>query len=94
MHYVKLVFVALKCGVIMVMFSIAIHQRRVAGKFDGISLMLLLNILIMAGIMGFEYGNPFIWAFWILNFVANYINFIGFMLMIRNIQTPERDVLV
>lgn len=54
-----------------------------------VTFMLVLNIIILLGMIAFETGRQFIFAFFFLIYFANYINFLGFNYMVRHLKTPE-----
>jgi hypothetical protein len=51
--------------------------------------MLGVNICVLLGLFAFELGTKYIAAFFIMIFTANYINFLGFNILVRNLRTPE-----
>lgn len=55
--------------------------------------MLCFNIIVMVGLFCFEFGNKYIFAYFIMISILNYINFIGCNMLMRRLPTPEGDML-
>lgn len=70
-----------------------IARRKKQGYFDGVTVMLIVNIVVLLGLLAFEFGTEYIAGFWIMILASNYLNFIGFTMLLRHLPTPERHVL-
>lgn len=70
-----------------------IRRRQKMGYFDKVTFMLVLYIIVLLGLLAFEFGTEYIAGFWIMILVSNYINFMGFTMLLRHLPTPERHVL-
>lgn len=63
------------------------------GRFDFISLMLCVNIAMLLGLFCFEFSTHWIWGYLTMIYIANYINFIGFNMLLRRLPTAEGPIL-
>lgn len=89
-NVLKMVFICSKIALIASLLTLAIILRiKKKGTFDGASFMIFVDICIMIGLIFFEFGQKFIFAFFIMILVSNYVNFMCFTLMLRNLPTPE-----
>lgn len=90
MEIIKVVFIGLKVAFICTLMFLAISARRKKhGKYDKVAIMLICNIVVLLGMFFFEIGTKYIAAFFLMIFTANYINFLGFNILTRNLRTPE-----
>ena len=90
-HYLKLCLVVAKIGLISAMMMTGIVKRRLkTGKFDAVTALFRTYIIVLLGLLAFEFGKAYIFAFFILFAAANFLNFVGFMVMLRHLKTPER----
>ena len=93
-HYAKLIFVFGKIVVVCYMLICAILARlRKMGRYDQISIMMTVNIIILCAVIAFDLGTKYIAGFYILVFFSNFINFLGFNYLVRKLRTPERKLL-
>jgi len=89
-EWVKRVLVILKVSLICFLMANAIYYRRKKfGRYDIVTAMLVINIFVLLGLLAFEFGTKYIFGFFALVLLANYCNFLGFMIMVRGIKTPE-----
>jgi len=65
------------------------YRRKKFGRYDGVTAMLVINIFVLLGLLAFEFGTKYIFGYFALVLLANYCNFLGFMIMVRGIKTPE-----
>jgi len=56
--------------------------------------MLMVNILVLIGLILFEFTTKYIFGFFGLVLLANYCNFLGFMIMLRHLKTPEQSMMI
>jgi len=92
---VKDVLILLKVGLISYLMINAIYYRhKKHGHYDSVTVMLVINILVLIGLLVFEYTTKYIAGFFGLVLLANYCNFLGFMIMLRHLKTPEQAMLV
>ena len=90
MEIIKVVFIGLKVAFICTLMTLAIIARRKKhGRYDLVAGMLCVNISVLVGMFFFEIGTKYIAAFFVMIFAANYINFLGFNILTRNLRTPE-----
>jgi hypothetical protein len=71
------------------MICTMVARRKKFGHFDFVTLLLCLNIAIILGLFAYEVGTKYIFGFFIMNFISNYINFMGFYMVIYQMRTPE-----
>lgn len=94
LHYCKLIFVFGKIIVVSYMLILAILARlRKMGRYDQISIMMTVNIILLCAVIAFDLGTKYIAGFYILVFFSNFINFLGFNYLVRKLRTPERKLL-
>lgn len=90
-HYLKLCLVVVKISLISSMMMTGVVKRRLkTGKFDAVTALFLSYITVLIGLLAFEFGKQYIFAFFILFAAANFLNFTAFMVMLRHLRTPER----
>lgn len=90
MEIIKVVFIGLKVAFICTLMTLAIAARRKkTGTYDKVAALLIINIIVLIGMFFFEIGTKFIAAFFLMIYIANYINFLGFNFLTRNLRTPE-----
>jgi hypothetical protein len=77
----KSILVVAKISLISSMMITGVVKRRVkTGKFDLITALFLTYCLVLIGLLAFEFGQHYIFAFFILFGAANYLNFLGLMI--------------
>jgi len=90
----KKFFILFKCSGLSIFFALAIRARyKKLGYWDFVSSMLIVNICIMVGLFCFEFGNKYIFAYFTMITVLNYINFLGCNLLMRRLPTAEGTML-
>lgn len=90
LHTTKDILVCVKVFVIcFLMISAIVHRRAKYGLCNPVTYMLLINIFVLIGLLVFEFTTKYIVGFFALVMLANYCNFMGFMIMIRHCDTPE-----
>lgn len=55
--------------------------------------MLLVNILILISVLVFDMTIKYIFGFFLLIFISNYFNFLGFNYLVRNLDTDDAHTL-
>ena len=91
----KDVLFLLNVGLISYLMINAIYYRRKKlGHYDAVTAMLVINILVLVGLLVFEYTTKYIVGFFGLVLLANYCNFLGFMIMLRHLKTPEQAMMI
>lgn len=94
MEIFKKCFVVFKCSLLSIFFILAIRARyKKLGHFDFVSFMFCVNIIVLIGLLSFEFGIHYIYAYLLMIFAANYVNFIGFNMLVRRLPTPEGAML-
>ena len=73
--------------------GMSLRHRRHLGKVDLVQFLLTGNILILIGVLIFDLTTQYIFAFFLLIFTANYINFLGYNVLIRRLKTDEGPIL-
>mgnify|MGYP006950333322 CR=1 FL=1 len=73
--------------------GMTLRHRRHLGKVDLVQFLLTGNILILIGVLIFDLTTQYIFAFFLLIFTANYINFLGYNVLIRRLKTDEGPML-
>jgi hypothetical protein len=75
---------------IILLITCAIKTKRSKNRqYDLAFFMLVVDILVLIGLVVFELGVKYIAVFFAMIFIANYINFLGFNILVRNLNTPE-----
>ena len=93
-HYVKIAFIALKVGLVCFLLtkaSIAYYRKDKALTL--IHILLPLWIIILIGLLLFDFGTQYIAAFYLMTFFSNYLNFFGMNMLLRNIPSKESETL-
>jgi hypothetical protein len=79
-----------KITVIVILLGVAIkNHRKKRGRFDGVSLMLATNIAILFSFIALKLGPKTITVFFVLILLSNYINLRGFIMLTKQLKTPE-----
>ena len=87
-------FLVVKITLLTTFFTITIVARRKKfGHFDFVTLLLALNIIMILGLFAWELGTKYIWAFFVMNLFSNYINFMGFYMVLYQMRTPENKAI-
>lgn len=90
----KKFFILFKCSGLSIFFALAIRARyKKLGYWDMVSSMLMVDIFIMIGLFCFEFGNKYIFAYFTMISVLNYINFFGCNMLMRRLPTAEGAML-
>jgi hypothetical protein len=77
-----------------IFFALAIRARyKKLGHFDFVSGMLCFNIITMIGLFCFEFGTKYIFAYFCMIYILNYINFVGCNMLMRRLPTAEGPML-
>ena len=87
---VKTVFILLKISFVSLMLTFAIIARRKReGRYGLVTVMLLINIGVLIGMFFYEIGTEYIPALFLMIYLENLTNFLGFNFLVRNLPTPE-----
>jgi hypothetical protein len=90
-----MIYLTIKVGLLSVLFIITIISRKKKfGNFDFVTVLLSLNIIFLCGLYAWEVGTKYIFGFFIMNFLSNYINFMSFYMVIYQMRTPEHEDMV
>jgi hypothetical protein len=88
-------FLTVKISLLSIVMIMTIYVRRKKyGKYDFVTALLCLNVIMILGLFAWEVGTKFIWGFFIMMYMSNYINFMGFYMVIYQLRTPEKHALV
>lgn len=87
MHWIKLVFVFGKIVVICYMLANGIRARYSKfGKFDEISRLMAVFILILIALIAFDLTKKYIAGFYFLVLASNFINFLCLSHILRKLR--------
>ena len=86
----KIVLVCVKVSLVCAMMITGIVRRKQKhGKFDAVTGLFIVYIILLSGLLAFEFGTKYIFAFFIMIYVANFVNLAAFLVQLRHIKTPE-----
>lgn len=78
-HTIKLIVLILKVVIVSYLTMKAMHLRHKKYlKVDTVQFLLVGNVAILIGVLIFDLTKKYILAFFLLIYLANYINFLGF----------------
>lgn len=91
----KMTILSIKLGIItwISLQAYTIRHKKFGGKFDLISLVLLLNVTILLSVAAVDLTVRYISVFFALIYLANYVNFVAYNVLIRNVKLEEGNKL-